>query len=173
MAYKITGGIDESELTKWLKAAGQKYGKFKDGRVNYTNADIAPVVMITVACNNEILLAKRGYGLADAKGYWSTVNGFIDEDKSVTQIAVQELKEEMGVKATQKDIKVGKSYTLKSSKEERSYIVFPCLLKLDIKPQIILDREHTDYRWIARSELEKYHILDDLPRVIDSGLKLL
>ena len=173
MSYLISDGILESELSKWLVEAGQKNGKFKDGRVNYTNADIAPVVMITVACGNEILLVKRGYRLADAEGYWSTVNGFIDENKPVKAIAAQELGEELGLKVSTAKIKAGKSYTMKNPKEKRSYIVFPCLVKLSSKPKIVLDREHTEYAWIHRPQLEGYHILDDLPTIIDTALELL
>lgn len=165
--------MSEDELSEWLVEAGQKYGIFKDGRVNYTNADIAPVVMITVVCGDEILLAKRGHGLADAEEYWSTVNGFIDENKPVKAIAAQELSEELGLNVGSARIKVGKSHTMKNSKEKRSYIVFPCLVKLSSKPKIVLDTEHTEYAWIHRPQLEGYHILDDLPIVIDTALELL
>lgn len=173
MSYRISDGILESELSKWLAEAGQKIGKFKDGRVNYTHADIAPVVMITIAYGHEILLVKRGYGLADAEGYWSTVNGFIDEDKPVKAIAAQELSEELGLNVSSAKIKVGKSYTMKNPKERRGYVVFPCLVKLSSKPRIVLDREHTEFTWIKRDKLESYHILEDLPLTIDAALGLL
>ena len=81
MGYRISAGIPESELETWLNEAAKRFGTFDDNRVNYKNADIAPIVMCTVLYKNKILLVKRGYGLADAEGYWSTVNGFIDELK--------------------------------------------------------------------------------------------
>ncbi|MEK7096117.1 MAG: NUDIX domain-containing protein [Patescibacteria group bacterium] len=173
MSYQISDGILESELSKWLTKAGQKYGKFKDGRVNYTDADIAPVVMITVVCGNKILLAKRGHGLADAEGYWSTINGFIDEDKPVAEIAAQELKEEISLEMSPLKIKVGPSYTVKNLQEKRSYIIFPCLVKLDAKPEIVLDHEHTEFTWTKRGRLEQYHMLDDTSETIDAALRLL
>jgi ADP-ribose pyrophosphatase YjhB (NUDIX family) len=129
--------------------------------------------MITAASTGEILLVKRGCGLADAEGYWSTVNGFIDEDKPVAEIASQELKEEIGLETSPQKIKVGPSYTVSNPKEKRRYIVFPCLIKLDAKPRVILDREHTDFTWIKRGELKHYHILDDTPHTIDAALNLL
>ncbi len=172
MAYRISKGIKENELSQWLKNAAKKYGTFEDERVNYTKADIAPVVMCTVICQNKILLAKRGYGLADAEGYWSTINGFIDQDKPVRDIASQELHEELGLDIPPQVIKVARSYTIKNPKEKRSYIIFPCLIKLDTKPEIILDREHTDFVWINRDELEQYHMLDDTFEAIDAALLL-
>jgi 8-oxo-dGTP pyrophosphatase MutT (NUDIX family) len=173
MSHKVSPGISRAELSGWLKAAAERYGRFDDGRVNYKDADIAPVVMCTLKCGDEIFLAKRGQGLADANGFWSTINGFIDEDKPVAEIAAQEFREELGLEIRPADIKVGVSYTMDSQLEKRRYIVFPCLVVIDKKPEIKLDYEHTDYTWIKREDLEKYDILDDLPLVIDSALKLL
>ena len=139
--------------------------------MNYKKADIAPIVMCTIVCKEELLLVKRGYGLADANGYWSTVNGFIKMklSPSIRQV-IQEVKEELSVEIDSTMIKVRGSYTLKNPHEKRSYIVFPCLVALKSKPNIILDAENTEYTWIVRSELDKYHILNDLPYAIDAAL---
>lgn len=172
MGFTIGAGLPAKRLSSWLKDAAKKYGCFDDGRVNYTHADIAPTVMCTITYKDEILLVKRGFGLADAEGYWSTVNGFIDEIKPVKQIVKQELKEELGVVIDNRAIKVGASYTLHNPKEKRRYIVFPCRVSLQTKPKIVLDVEHTDYTWIHRNTLESYDILDDLPYAVDAALKL-
>lgn len=172
MGFKIIKGIDNSSLSSWLKDAAKANGTFKDGRVDYTHAVVAPIIMCTVVFKNKILLVKRGYGLADAEGYWSTINGFIDEDKPVSQIAAQELKEELGLKLNAKDVKIGASYTLQNPQGKRDYITFPCLYVLSTKPKIVLNEEHTDFAWINRKDLENYHILDDLPYAIDSALSL-
>lgn len=172
MPYKITKGIKQSELKSWLTEALQKYGTYQGKAVNYTDADTAPIVMCTVVCGNEILLVRRGYGLADAEGYWSTNNGFIDEVKPVKAIAQQEIKEELSLEVQLDRIKVAESYALENPAEKRKYIVFPCLIELDKKPQIVLDREHTDFRWIKRDQLESFEILDDLPYAVDSALAL-
>lgn len=172
MDYVIKPGIKESELSAWLADAAGKYGTFKDGRVNYKDAPLAPVVMCTLKCGDKILIAKRGQGLADANGYWSTINGFIDEDKPVAAIAAQEFSEELGLEIDPSRIKVAPSYRLKSQAEKREYIIFPCLAVVDSEPQIKLDYEHTAFKWIKREQLENYHILDDLPLVVDAALKL-
>ena len=168
--FKISAGIPESALKTWLENALKKYGLYEGRAVNYTDADLAPIVMCTITCGDEILLVKRGYGLADAEGCWSTVNGFIDEVKPVSHIAMQELREELGLDVAPEAIKVRESYALQNPKEKRIYIVFPCLVELGTKPKITLDREHTDYTWIRRAQLESFHILDDLPYAIDSAL---
>lgn len=171
MSYKITEGIDEAELKPWLESALKKYGLYEGKAVNYTHADTAPIVMCTLVCDDEILIVKRGYGLADAEGYWSTVNGFIDEFRPVKEIAQHEIEEELGLIVSQDSILVGKSYTLQNPKEKRRYIVFPCLVVLKNKPaRIVLDRENTEYAWIKREDLENYYILDDLPYAVDAAL---
>jgi 8-oxo-dGTP pyrophosphatase MutT (NUDIX family) len=170
--YEITDGIPESQLPAWLAEAAAQHGQLADGRINYTDAEIAPVVMCTVACGSEILLVKRGYGLADANGYWSTVNGFVDEAVGVAEIARREIAEELGVAVKAAAIAVGDSYTLRNPKEKRRYIVFPCLLALKTQPEIQLNEENTDFAWIRRPQVESYHILDDLPHAIDSALAL-
>lgn len=172
MSYKITPGLAEAELKIWLEKAYQKYGYYNKKYVNYTNAPIAPIVMCSIVAGDEMLLVKRGYGLADAEGYWSTVNGFIDEIKPVAKIAQQEAREELGLNIANNQIKVGQSYTMKNPKEKRKYIVFPCLITLKTKPKIELDHEHTDYVWIKREQLESYEILDDLVYAVDSALDL-
>jgi len=173
MPYKITEGIEESDLKQWLEDALKKYGTYQGRAVNYTNARIAPIVMCTVKCGDEILLVKRGYELADAEGVWSTNNGFIDEIMPVAEIAQKEIKEELSVSAPLEHIKVGKSYTLVNPAEKRKYVVFPCLVLLDEKPKIVLDREHTEYRWITRNQLANFEILDDLPYAVDAALALI
>jgi NADH pyrophosphatase NudC (nudix superfamily) len=171
MDFTITQGISEAELATWLREAAIKFGTFTDGRVNYTDADSAPIVMCTVQCGDELLLVKRGYGLADAEGYWSTVNGFIDEVKAVKEQVKQEIREELGLHVTDKQVRVGTSYTVHNPKEKRRYIVFPCLVTVPTKPDIVLDRENTDFTWITRAELGSYDILADLPYAIDAARK--
>lgn len=170
--YKVRPGLPEADLPGWLDEAAKKYGTFDDGRINYKDAPLAPAVMCTLKAGDEILIAKRGQGLADANGYWSLINGFIDENKSVAEIAANEFKDETGLIIDPATIKVAPSYTMESQHEKRAYIIFPCLAIVDGKPAIKLDWEHTDYAWIKREELEDYHILDDLPVVVDAALKL-
>lgn len=172
MSYKISAGLKENDLGSWISKAGNKYGRFGDGRVDYSNASTAPVVMCTIVYRGKILLVKRGYGLADAEGYWSIVNGFIDEIRPVKEIAKQEVKEELGLDIGIDDIKVAESYALQNPKEKRQYIIFACLVTLKSKPCIVLDRENTDYAWVSRKELINYETLDDLPFAIDTALSL-
>lgn len=172
MSYAISPGLREDELNEWLKLARQRYGTYKSGSINYKRANVAPIVMCAVVAEGQILLVKRGEHLSDAKGYWSLVNGFIDQEIPIWAIACQELREELQLQVDKTQIKVGESYTLDNPREIRKYIVFPCLIELDEKPSIVLDHENTDYVWIVRNELKKYETLDDLEYALDHALML-
>ncbi len=50
-----------------MKDALKKYGLYQDRAVYYSKAETAPIVMCTVLVGNELLLVKRGYGLADVE----------------------------------------------------------------------------------------------------------
>jgi ADP-ribose pyrophosphatase YjhB (NUDIX family) len=170
MDFQVTEGISEQQLADWLHRAAAENGTFSDGRVDYSRAGIAPIVMCTVTCGQEILLVKRGYGLADAEGYWSTITGFIDAVKPVAEQARQELREELGLDIPIGQIAVAPSYTLKNQHNRRTYIVFPCHTAVDRKPAIQLDQEHTEYVWSTRARILDFHIMADLPYSIDAAL---
>ena len=172
MSYKITDGISEADLPAWLDEAAKKYGVFDDGRVNYEHADIAAAVMCTIKCGEQILLVRRSKDVDDAAEYWSTVNGFLDDKKTVTEIAQNEIKEELNVDVELSQILVRKSYTLENPKEKRKYIVFPCLVELNEKPNIVLNPENTEYAWVSPAEVNNFDILEDLPHVINAALGL-
>lgn len=172
MVYTISPGINEQKLNQWLNSAGKKFGHFPDGRINYRDADIAPIVMCLLTVGDKMLLVKRGFGLADAEGYWSIINGFIDEPKPIKEIARQEIKEELGISLNLNHIKVGQSYTVNNPKEKRKYIVFPCLIRLKDMPEISLDKEHTDFAWIKIEDLRSYKILKDLVYAVEKALSL-
>lgn len=172
MTYEVNEGLSEAELKPWLTRALSRYGLYLNQGINYTNADIAPIVMCTVSTKDQILIVKRAHNLADANGYWSTVNGFIDEIKDVKEIAQNEILEELGLKIRLQDIKVARSYTLKNSEEKRQHIVFPCLIQLNTKPKITLNEENTEFKWIDPAQIDSYHILSDLPYSIERALEL-
>ncbi|HET8991655.1 MAG TPA: NUDIX domain-containing protein [Candidatus Saccharimonadales bacterium] len=172
MSHQISQGISQTELKSWLENALKHFGLYKNQGINYTDADIAPIVMCTIKVGDQILIVKRANNLADANAYWSTVNGFIDQIKDVREIASNELDEELGLKVAVTNINVASSYTLKNTDEKRQYIVFPCLIELQTKPPIVLNGENTEYRWIKPEEITAFNILSDLPYAVERALQL-
>ena len=67
-------------------------------------------------------------------------------------------------------IEVKDSYKLKDSKINKTWIVHPVLVELKEKPEIKLDWEHTEFRWIKPEELNNYDFVTDLDKTVKKVL---
>ena len=142
--------------------------RFPDGRIDYTNADKAPGLSCFIRYKDEILLLKRSDKVMAYKGQWFCLGGFIDEPKSIRQKALEELHEELGLSENDiKSIKTAPSYTYQDSSAKKSWILYPVLVELNNQPEIKLDWEHTDYRWVKKEELGSF----DMPSTLREALK--
>ncbi|HDD36375.1 MAG TPA: hypothetical protein ENF50_02775, partial [Archaeoglobus veneficus] len=87
----------DKKVFEMLNEVSKKLPKLSDGRIDYSNSDVAPVVTVFVRYNNEILLLKRSNKVRTYKGKWNTVAGYIDEFKPLKEKILEELREEIGV----------------------------------------------------------------------------
>lgn len=150
----------ETYLNSILSELAEKLPKFPDGRINYSNSDIRPVLTCFVKYKDKILLLKRSAKVGTEAGLWCAVSGYIDQFVPVEEKALEELREELNVtKDIIKEIKVAEPYELIS---EVTWIIFPVLVELNAEPAITIDWEHTEYRWIEPSEMGKYETVPDL-----------
>lgn len=58
---------------------------FPDGRIDYSHASKAPVVIIFVKHKGKILLLKRSSKVRAYKGKWQVVAGYLDEVKPLRE----------------------------------------------------------------------------------------
>lgn len=131
--------------------------KFPDGRINYTNSNKAPVLIIFIKYKDKILLLKRSKNVSTYKNLWSTVAGFIDEQKSLKQKVLEELKEEINITNKEiKNIKFAKPYEYKDKKINKTWLRYPVLVELKEVPKIKLDFEHTEFKWLKPQAITKY-----------------
>lgn len=129
----------------------QNLPKFSDGRINYTSAKKAPVIVCVVKCKEEILILKRSEKVLTYKNLWSFPAGFIDRPISLNVLALEELKEELGVKTSQiEKILWAKPYEFK---DKCTWVRYVCLVELLEKPEIKLNEEHSEYLWIKPEKL--------------------
>lgn len=141
--------------------------RFPDGRIDYSNSPKAPVVSCFVEFDGKILLLKRSINVRFYPGKWGVITGFIDRsDSNIIEIAIDELKEELGV--SEKDINelyVGKAYELNDkSIENKTWIIYPVLVRMKRKPPISLDWENDEFAWIEPSDLGMYKTLPGLKK---------
>lgn len=127
--------------------------KFMDGRIDYTDASKAPVLNCVVFHNGKVLILKRSDKVVNYKGKWNVVAGFLDERKPVEQFALEELSEELGI--TPSELHVGRTYEVFDESAGKTWIVYPVLAVVE-SPEVTLDWEHSDFKWIEPSQVEDF-----------------
>ncbi len=153
-----------------VKKAHRSLPHFKDGRIDYSEAEIAPVVVVIVKWENEILLLKRSQEVRTNRGRWGFVAGYMDELKPVVEKGIEELKEETGITKNEvSSISRKGVYRWEYSEGGIEFISHLVLAVLDEKPRVSLSWEHTSYRWVEidkASNLLSSHTLAELEKVI-------
>ncbi|MFH1209662.1 MAG: NUDIX domain-containing protein [archaeon] len=169
--FFYTGGIFNSYMCKDCGYVGnlilefKKLPRFKDGRINYSNSNRAPTINCFVKYKNKILLLKRSSKVKNYKEKWSSVAGYIDEDKTLKEKSLEEIKEELDIKENNVlSMKIGKPIKIYDKKIKKAWLIHPVLIELKDKPKIKLDFEHTEYRWIYPKEIRKFDILPFLEK---------
>ena len=134
-----------------------------------------PSVATSLLINNDgkILILKRSNKVKTYKGLWGGVAGYVEENEEPYDTAIKEIKEEVGLKKG--DISLIKQlnpieFTDFYDQKRYDWKIFVFLFKIRKKSEIIIDWEHSEYRWIPPSEIVKY---DTVPHLKDVVFKLL
>lgn len=98
--------------------------------------------------------------------------GYLDELKSPREKVLEEIKEELGIGQNNiLSIVFGKPHQFTNDEVNKTWIVHPFLVELKQKPNIKLEWEHTDYRWIKPGELKNFDIVPKLDESLNRVLK--
>ena len=142
--------------------------RIPDGRIDYSNSHVALTVTAFVKYEDKILLLKRSSKVRTYRGKWCAVTGYLDELKPIRRKALEEVQEELGIHGSSiSSISIGKPYEFTDAELSMTWIDHPALLELKNKPDIKLDWEHTEYRWIKPEEMKDF---DTVPR-LDKSLE--
>lgn len=153
----------EIEINRILKEFADKLPKFPDGRIDYTNSDKAPILICFVKLQDEILILKRSDKVGVYRKRWNVVAGYLDEPKSIHEKALEEIEEELGVlRENVLRIKLGIPYEYFDKNIQKTWLIHPVLAELKRKPEIKLDWEHTNFKWINPKEITKYDLVSNL-----------
>lgn len=145
-----------------------------DGRIDYADAAEAAVVSCFLIYRGKILLLKRSGKVRSYQGKWCAVAGYLDEIKPLEDKAMQELRQELGIRPEHIErFVVGEPYTVVDSALQRTWRVFPmlALLRAPFEPRI--DWEHTDYEWIDPLRLSQYDTVPMLGESLQRALSAL
>lgn len=141
--------------------------RFPDGRIDYTNSPAAPVINIFVEADDKVLLLKRSNQVLAYKEKWNSLGGFLDEEKPLRAKILEELKEELNIAESQiSRLYAAEPFEKYDSGLKRTWIIHPVLVKLKQKPDVQLNWEHTDRRWIDPKELPNFDHVPGLEKVL-------
>jgi isopentenyldiphosphate isomerase len=164
----------ESAYINLIKSLSKNLPIRKDGRIDYTTARKAPVLTIFIRFNKKILLLKRSQEVLTYKGKWNTVAGYLDQLRPLDEKVKEELSEELGF--NEKDITsyyLGSTYSFDDEEIQKTWVIFPVLVDLNDKPKIVLDWEHTDYKWIYPEEIDQYDTVPNAKKSLRYALESL
>ncbi len=161
--------MDEQKMLETIKQFAEKLPKFPDGRINYSNSDTAPVITIFIKHQDKILLLKRSDKVRTYQEKWNTVAGYLDEIKPIQEKVLEEIREELGIERDNNilSIHLGESYQFTDTEVKKTWIVHPVLIKLRNKPEIKLDWEHTEYKWIKPEEIKNFESVSNLENSLE------
>ncbi len=145
----------KDKIPKIVKSSHKDLPHFSDGRVDYSESEMAPTTVIFLKYNEEILLLKRSDKVTHRKNSWGVVAGYLDELKTLVKKALEEVSEETGItKDKISSIIIGEVYRFQ--KEETTFVSHPILMELKTKPRIELSWEHTKYKWVKIGKAGEY-----------------
>ena len=129
------------------------------------------IVTSFITSNEKFLLLKRSEKVKSMKGLWAGVSGIIEKNEEPLQRAKIEIFEELGIKEDQiKLLKTAELMRVVSPQyKNHEWEIFPFLFEAN-KPEIKLNWENSEYKWIAANELNNYKIVPNLEKVLISLL---
>jgi 8-oxo-dGTP diphosphatase len=116
--------------------------------------EVAAAVVYNPERDN-FLLVKRSADRERFPEHWEFPSGFIEEGETLEEAALRELEEETGLKG--EVIRTGESFPIEIPK----VMIHPVLVKV-VEEDVELSKEHSEYRWADKSEL---NVLKTVPKL--------
>ena len=117
--------------------------------------------------SDKILILRRSEKVKTMKGLWAGISGIIEKDEAPLERAKIEIFEELGIKEEQ--IKLVKSIDeirIESPQyENHEWEIFPFLFEVN-DPEIKLNWENSEYKWINPKDIANYKTVPSLQQVL-------
>ncbi len=116
---------------------------------------------------DKFLILKRSKKVKTMKGLWAGISGIIENNEEPLSRAKIEIFEELGIKEDKlKLVKAAEKLRIISPQyQNHEWEVFPFLFEVR-NPNIKLNWENSEYRWIDKEELRDYETVPNLDRVL-------
>lgn len=138
----------------------------KRGQVDYTDIRYAPALDIVVEHEGKILLAKRSAERRLYPNCWATIDGFLDDSKSIEDKAYEELREEIGLSARQViSLERGQVLIHEDAAINKTWLVVPVLARIS-STAFTLDWEASEAGWFGPETVGELDLLPGTLEVI-------
>jgi 8-oxo-dGTP pyrophosphatase MutT (NUDIX family) len=124
--------------------------------------DVATSILLF---KGKILILKRSNKVGTYKGKWACVSGYIEENETPYETAIKEIGEELGLGGVDVEL-IKEGEVILARDGEYLWAIHPFLFEIK-NPNITLDWEHDEFRWIQPEELEKYLTVPKLKETIE------
>ena len=129
------------------------------------------IVTSFIKDNDKFLLLKRSNKVKTMRGLWAGVSGIIEREEEPIVRAKIEIFEELGL--TENKIKILKSATKMKvhspQYENHEWEIFPFLFEVE-NPEIKLNWENSEYKWVTIDEIKNYETVPSIEKVLFSLL---
>jgi 8-oxo-dGTP pyrophosphatase MutT (NUDIX family) len=138
--------------------------------LNVTMSKLTGINVVTafLEFDGQILILRRSNSVKTMKEKWGAVSGYIENNDPLSQ-AVIEIYEETGLESSK--IKLVRSgdvlVAIDPEKPDTSYNVHPYLFQSE-SGEVILSREHDQFKWITMKEIWKYDTVPKLKEAYES-----
>jgi len=125
------------------------------------------VVTVLLTWKDKILLLKRSDQVRTYKEKWAGISGYVEQDEQPLDTAYKELKEEVGLVASDVELLMqahSLSFTDKENDTVHRWTVHPFIFFVRNREKIQIDWEHSEYAWILPQHVDIY---DTVPRLKD------
>jgi len=117
-----------------------------------------------------IMILRRSNKVGTYQRAWAGVSGYIETD--AMDQAYTEIREETGLfKNNIRLVKQGKPIEVVDEQLHRKWIVHPFLFHVLDPDKILIDWEHTEFKWIKPGDLSKYTAVPGLDRALRSVMR--
>lgn len=119
---------------------------------------------------DKFLILKRSQNVKTMKGQWAGISGIIEGNEEPLQRAKIEVFEEVGITDDSLCLlKTAPQMQISSQYANHEWTVFPFLFSVK-EPEIKLNWENSEYKWIYANEISKYQTVPSLDKVLASLL---
>ena len=138
----------------------------KNSNLRFTN-----IVTSFIKNDDKILILKRSDKVKSMKCLWAGISGIIENDETPLTRAKIEIFEEVGIHEVQIELLKAIQQIKISSPQYKNHEwnIFPFLFKAK-NPEIKLNWENSEFKWIEPNEVKNYQTVPDLEKILFSLL---